>query len=68
VLAGATTEIAAEVAAQICRQVEELELADGRGRVMNVTVSTGLAVYRDGASVDQLLDAARASLSRSQGR
>jgi diguanylate cyclase (GGDEF)-like protein len=68
VLAGATMEIAAEVAAQICRQVEELELADGRGRVMDVTVVTGLAVYRDGASVDQLLEAARTSLSRSQGR
>jgi diguanylate cyclase (GGDEF)-like protein len=68
VLAGATVEIAAEVAAQICRQVEELELADGRGRVMDVTVVTGLAVYRDGASVDQLLEAARTSLSRSQGR
>ena len=34
VLAGATTEIAGEVATQICRQVDELELADNRGTVM----------------------------------
>jgi diguanylate cyclase (GGDEF)-like protein len=67
VLTGATGEIGSEVAAQIRRQVEELAITDGRGTSVNVTVSTACAVYRDGSSVDELLDAARAALSPSQG-
>ena len=65
VLAGATSEIADEVAAQIRRQVDELQVVDARGTAMNLSVSTGCAVYRDGNTVDQLIDAARKALSRS---
>jgi len=65
VLAGATNEIANEVAAQIRRQVDELQVVDDRGKAINLRVSTGCAVYRDGTTVDQLIDGARSAVSRS---
>ena len=65
VLAGATGEIADEIAAQIRRQIDELDVRDARGTAMSVTISTGCAVYRDGATVGQLIEAARAAFSQS---
>jgi diguanylate cyclase (GGDEF)-like protein len=63
VLNGAPTEIAAEAAAQIRRQVRELNIANARGEPVVVSVSAGCAAMRDGENPDALFRSVEAALS-----
>jgi len=62
VLDGAHADVAAEAAAQIRRQVRELNLAGPRGEPVVVSVSAGCAVYRDGDPPDGLFRSVEAAL------
>ena len=63
VLNGAPTEIAAEAAAQIRRQVRELNVSNARGEPVVVSVSAGCAALRDAQEPDALFRAVEAALS-----
>lgn len=62
VLNGATPEIAADAAAQIRRQVRELNMFGMRGEPVVVSVSAGVAMYRDGDPSDALFTSVEAAL------
>jgi diguanylate cyclase (GGDEF)-like protein len=62
VLNGATPEIASEAAAQIRRQVRELNLFGLRGEPVVVSISAGVAMYRDGDHADALFKSVEAAL------
>ncbi len=66
VLNGADADVAAEAAAQIRRQVRELNVPNSRGEPIVVSISAGCAVFHDGdsgaglfRSVEAALDTAR---------
>ncbi len=63
VLNGAPTEIAAEAAAQIRRQVRELNVSNARGEPVVVSVSAGCAALREAQEPDALFRAVEAALS-----
>jgi diguanylate cyclase (GGDEF)-like protein len=62
VLNGATPEIASEAAAQIRRQVRELNMFGMRGEPVVVSISAGVAMYRDGDHADALFKSVEAAL------
>jgi diguanylate cyclase (GGDEF)-like protein len=62
VLNGATPDIASEAAAQIRRQVRELNMFGMRGEPVVVSVSAGVAMYRDGDPADALFKSVEAAL------
>ncbi|MDL2335158.1 MAG: GGDEF domain-containing protein [Chloroflexota bacterium] len=62
VLNGATPEIAADAAAQIRRQVRDLNMFGMRGEPVVVSVSAGVAMYRDGDHADALFKSVEAAL------
>ena len=62
VLNGADSDVAAEAAAQIRRQVRELNLAGPRGEPVVLSVSAGCAVYRDGDQPDAIFRSVEAAL------
>jgi len=62
VLNGADADVAAEAAAQIRRQVRDLNLASARGEPIVVSVSAGCAMYRDGDQPDALFRSVEAAL------
>ena len=62
VLNGATPDIASEAAAQIRRQVRELNMFGLRGEPVVVSISAGVAMYRDGDQADALFKSVEAAL------
>lgn len=62
VLNGADAEVAAEAAAQIRRQVRELNLSSAHGEPIVVSVSAGCAMYRDGEQPEKLFHSVEAAL------
>ena len=62
VLNGASPEVAADAAAQIRRQVRELNMFGARGEPVVVSVSAGVAMYRDGDHADALFKSVEAAL------
>ncbi|HUP82878.1 MAG TPA: sensor domain-containing diguanylate cyclase [Candidatus Limnocylindria bacterium] len=62
VLNGATPEIASEAAAQIRRQVRELNMFGMRGEPVVVSISAGVAMYRDGDQAEALFKSVEAAL------
>jgi diguanylate cyclase (GGDEF)-like protein len=62
VLNGATPDIASEAAAQIRRQVRELNMFGMRGEPVVVSISAGVAMYRDGDQADALFKSVEAAL------
>ena len=62
VLNGAGPEVAAEAAAQIRRQVRELNMFGMRGEPVVVSVSAGCAMYRDGDQPDAIFHSVEAAL------
>ena len=62
VLNGAGPEVAADAAAQIRRQVRELNMFGMRGEPVVVSVSAGVAMYRDGDQADALFKSVEAAL------
>jgi diguanylate cyclase (GGDEF)-like protein len=62
VLNGADSEIAAETAAQIRRQVRELSLSNSSGEAVSVTLAAGYAIYREGDQVEELYRSAETAL------
>lgn len=62
VLNGAPAEVAAEAAAQMRRQVRELNLSNAHGEPMVVSISAGCAVFRDGEQPDALFKSVEAAL------
>jgi diguanylate cyclase (GGDEF)-like protein len=62
VLSGASAEIAAEAAAQIRRQVRELNLSNTRGEPVIVSVSAGCAVFHEGDRPESLYRSVEAAL------
>ncbi|MEO6349338.1 MAG: GGDEF domain-containing protein [Candidatus Limnocylindrales bacterium] len=62
VLNGADAEVAAEAAAQIRRQVRELNLSNARGEPVVVSISAGCAVYHDGERPDAFFRNVEAAL------
>jgi diguanylate cyclase (GGDEF)-like protein len=62
VLNGADSDVAAEAAAQIRRQVRELNLAGPRGEPVVLSVSAGCALYRDGDQPDAIFRSVEAAL------
>jgi diguanylate cyclase (GGDEF)-like protein len=61
-LDGATSEVAAEAAAHVRRQVRELNLSNGRGEPVVVSISAGCAMFRDGEPRDGLFRSVEAAL------
>lgn len=62
VLNGATPDIASEAAAQIRRQVRELNMFGMRGEPVVVSVSAGVAMHREGDQADALFKSVEAAL------
>ena len=62
VLNGAAPDIASEAAAQIRRQVRELNMFGMRGEPVVVSISAGVAIYRDGDQADALFKSVEAAL------
>jgi diguanylate cyclase (GGDEF)-like protein len=62
VLNGASPDIAADAAAQIRRQVRELNMFGLRGDPVVVSISAGVAMYRDGDQADALFKSVEAAL------
>ena len=62
VLNGASPEVAAEAAAQIRRQVRELNMFGMHGEPVVVSVSAGSAMYRDGDQPDAIFRSVEAAL------
>ncbi|HEY7599115.1 MAG TPA: GGDEF domain-containing protein, partial [Candidatus Limnocylindrales bacterium] len=62
VLNGATPDIAAEAAAQIRRQVRDLNMFGMRGEPVVVSVSAGVAMYRDGDPAETLVKSVESAL------
>ena len=62
VLNGASPEIAADAAAQIRRQVRELNMFGMRGEPVVVSMSAGVAMYRDGDQADALFKSVETAL------
>ncbi len=62
VLNGASPEVAADAAAQIRRQVRELNMFGMRGEPVVVSISAGVAMYRDGDQADALFKSVEAAL------
>lgn len=63
VLNGATPDIAADAAAQIRRQVRELNIFGMGGEPVIVSLSAGVAMYRDGDQADALIKSVEAALA-----
>ena len=61
-LNGANSEVAAEAAAHVRRQVRELNLSNGRGEPVVVSISAGCALYRDGEPREALFKSVEAAL------
>jgi diguanylate cyclase (GGDEF)-like protein len=62
VLNGADADVAAVAAAQIRRQVRDLNLSSPRGEPVVLSVSAGCAMYRDGDPPDSLVRSVEAAL------
>jgi len=62
VLNGATGDTASEAAAQIRRQVRELNIANARGEPVVVSISAGCALLHDGDQADALFRSVEAAL------
>jgi diguanylate cyclase (GGDEF)-like protein len=62
VLNGASPEVAADAAAQIRRQVRELNMFGMRGEPVVVSISAGVAMYRDGDQPEGLIKSVEAAL------
>jgi PleD family two-component response regulator len=62
VLNGAAAEVAAEAAAQMRRQVRELNLANAQGEPIVISISAGCAVFRDGERPEVLFRSVEAAL------
>ena len=62
VLNGATPDIASEAAAQIRRQVRDLNMFGMRGEPVVVSISAGVAMYRDGDQADAVFKSVEAAL------
>jgi diguanylate cyclase len=62
VLNGANAEIAADAAAQIRRQVRELNVSNARGEPVIVSISAGCAMFHDGDRPDALFRSVEAAL------
>jgi diguanylate cyclase (GGDEF)-like protein len=62
VLNGASSEVAAEAAAQIRRQVRELNISTANGEPVVVSISAGCAVIRDGERPEALFRSVEAAL------
>lgn len=62
VLNGANSEVAADAAAQVRRQVRELALSGSRGEPVILSVSAGCALFHDGDLPEVLVRSAEAAL------
>ena len=62
VLNGATPEAAAEAAAQIRRQVGELNVPSSRGEPVVVSISAGCSAFRDGEKPEAILRSVETAL------
>ena len=66
VLNGSTAEAAAEAAAQIRRQVHELQLVSQHGEVVTVTVATGTALYEEDETAGEMMRELETALDKTR--